>query len=114
MPNCSNNQPVECFLCGNMCDRVQIWPCLHDHICFVCVRRILDSKCPFCRGIIESVKTERGEQSYNQLQSKYLDDETRDLEKVQQISLVGPSARDNEAILQLLLQHSEKKYDDLE
>lgn len=104
----SNSKESVCSICGSVREEMKLAPCSHDGMCFLCVRRIKDAKCPFCRRTIRTVKSVEGMHSFKKLHSKYIADEKRDKKETVQFLLFGPSAEENNALLNLLVSHSEK------
>ena len=46
----SSNQPeTQCYICADLCANVRLQPCNHGGVCYTCVVRIPDSRCPLCR-----------------------------------------------------------------
>ena len=45
----SNQSETQCYICADMCANVRLQPCNHGGLCYACVIRIRNSKCPLCR-----------------------------------------------------------------
>lgn len=107
MSNSSHSHQVDCLVCGRLHDQTNLLPCFHDGLCLDCIRRLSKPRCPFCRRMIYSVRTEDGEEAYSVLRSEYVAVEKRDLEKTVQIALVGPNVQDSQALLDVLLENGQ-------
>lgn len=102
-----------CTLCSCSRQKAKLLPCLHDEICYVCTRRLCSghSECPICRSEILGVQSVRGRQTVDEIRTTYLSDERQDLRKTKQITLIGYSFQTNNSIIEAIVTHSEKNFE---
>lgn len=99
-----DTKKVDCVICGDTCDGVQLNPCGHRVLCLTCTFNIVQTGCPMCRASIDEIVMHPSRWKYwiEELVIYKFEMERRTLSEVLQIVVVGSSKSQKELFVELL------------